>query len=122
MPNRQNAMWNVKNPHQGAFVKALCVCSAGLLRSPTIAWVLSNKGYNTRAAGMYDYALVQVDEVLVEWADVIVFAQQEHMDAYLAKGFSTDKHLYVLGVPDNYAFRDPVLVTTINNRLADTDL
>ena len=75
---RMNALWNCKNPYQGDYKKILCVCSAGLLRSPTIAYVLGEMGFNTRAAGIYDYALISVDDVLLDWADVIVTAEEEH--------------------------------------------
>ena len=48
-----NRMWNVSNPWQGDAKRVLCVCSAGLLRSPTAAKVLYDEyGYNTRAAGL----------------------------------------------------------------------
>jgi predicted protein tyrosine phosphatase len=70
-----NRLGNCTNPYQGNTKKVLCVCSAGLLRSPTAAVVLSQEpfNYNTRAAGIStDYALVQVDDVLVTWADEIV--------------------------------------------------
>ena len=48
-----NRLGNSKNPYQGDFKKVLCVCSAGLLRSPTAAWVLSNApfNFNTREIG-----------------------------------------------------------------------
>jgi len=61
----RNRIHNSSNPYQGKFKRVLCVCSAGLLRSPTTAFVLSQEpyNYNTRAAGIVDdYALVPVDE------------------------------------------------------------
>ncbi len=70
-----NRMHNAGNLHQGQYKKVLCVCSAGLLRSPTTAVVLSKEPYNfnTRAAGCVpDYALIKVDAVLIHWADEIV--------------------------------------------------
>ena len=117
---RQNALWNCKNPHQGDFPKVLCVCSAGLLRSPTIAFVLSNRGFNTRAAGIHDYALIRVDEVLVEWADTIVFAEQEHYN--ICKDLVQNKEVFILNVPDQYEFRDPVLIKEIEKALEETTL
>ena len=68
---RKNALWNCKNPYQGRDKRVLCVCSAGLLRSPTIAKVLVMNGYNTRSCGCRDYALIQIDNVLIEWADIV---------------------------------------------------
>ncbi len=69
-----NRMHNSTNPYQGNIKKVLCVCSAGLLRSPTAAVVLNREyGYNTRACGIEpSFALIPFDEVLAHWADEIV--------------------------------------------------
>ena len=70
-----NRMGNSKNEFQGKYKKVLCVCSAGLLRSPTAAVVFSQEpfNFNTRAAGLsHDFALIVVDEILLYWADEIV--------------------------------------------------
>jgi predicted protein tyrosine phosphatase len=117
---RNNALWNCQNPNQGEFKKVLCICSAGLLRSPTIAYVLSNHGYNTRAAGVHDYALVEVDPVLIDWADIIVFAAREHHTAI--KDMVGDKEQYILNIPDMYMFRDPRLLEIVNERLSEKGL
>lgn len=116
---RQNAIWNCKNPYQGEMPKVLCVCSAGLLRSPTVAWILSNEGYNTRAVGVHDYALVPVDEVLIEWADHILCMEHEHMQTLFQKFPNLTKTVVVLDVPDRYAFRDPELVQICRDILKD---
>ena len=112
---------NCKNRNQGDFPKVLCVCSAGLLRSPSIAFVLSNPPYNcnTRAAGVEEeYALILVDRVLLEWADIIVCAGEEHVSPIkeLLKEFLMENvHLiYCLGLSDIYETRDPVLLEQIN--------
>ena len=49
-----NRIANSTNPFQKDYKRVLCVCSAGLLRSPTAAYVLSQApyNYNTRAAGL----------------------------------------------------------------------
>lgn len=47
---KKNQLANVGNRFQTKTKKVLCVCSAGLLRSPTLANVLNLKyGFNTRA-------------------------------------------------------------------------
>ena len=64
-----NRLANTHNHYQGDAKRVLCVCSAGLLRSPTAAFVLSQEpfGFNTRAAGIAeDFALIVVDDVLLE--------------------------------------------------------
>lgn len=110
-----NRIHNCRNPNQGSYRKILCVCSAGLLRSPTLALALAQQGHNTRAAGSAsNFALIPVDEVLIAWADEIVFVNRENYNdvAYL---FKEDLARYqpeitVLNIPDIYPYRDPRLV------------
>lgn len=117
-----NRIHNSSNPYQGNFKRVLCVCSAGLLRSPTTAWVLSQEPYNhnTRAAGVHSYALVPVDPALLQWAQEIVCMEQEHADAVArmveASEFSVKAPVRVLGVPDRFPYRDPDLVALIKER------
>ena len=118
----RNRLHNANNEAQGAFTRVLCVCSAGLLRSPTLAWVLSQDPYNfnTRAVGMVDdYALVPIDEVHVAWADKIVFAEMSHFmhfKALFPETPNVDK--IVLALPDIYEYRDPKLVQLAREQLA----
>ena len=113
-----NRLGNSKNPYQGNYKRVLCVCSAGLLRSPTTAVVLSQEpfNYNTRAAGVSkEYALVEVDQVLLTWADEIVCMEDWHKSALeelLAK-FKIKKEVINLNVPDMYAYRHPELMAII---------
>lgn len=103
-----NRIWNVANPYQGNAKKALCVCSAGLLRSPTAANVLHRElGYNTRACGSStDHALVPLDGVLCAWADEIICMNPENAKD-IPEEFA-DK-VVVLDIPDNYAYMDEEL-------------
>ena len=123
-----NQIANTQNPYQGDAVKALCVCSAGLLRSPTIAKVLTERGYNTRAAGMsQEYALIPVTPALIAWADEIhVVAEQEDalLDAIIeAKaavgGFVSFKYpeVHVYDIPDCFPTFDPELIRIIEEDL-----
>jgi predicted protein tyrosine phosphatase len=110
-------MGNAQNPFQNDHKKVLCVCSAGLLRSPTAAVVLSQPPYNfnTRAVGcVTEYALIPIDEVLVEWADEIVCMEQSHVDRIQRDILhSGSKTFVVLGIPDRFPYRDPELVEAI---------
>lgn len=122
---RQNALWNCKNPHQGNYKRVLTVCSAGLLRSPTIAWVLSNKtDFNCRSAGVHDYALVQVDDVLIKWADLIICAEEAIESIILNKYKDQLEHRTVinLDIPDNFSYRDPKLIKIIEEKLKEREL
>jgi len=119
-----NRIGNTRNPFQGDHKKVLCVCSAGLLRSPTMAWVLSNEPYyyNTRAAGIEpEFGLILVDEVLIYWADEIVVAEQHHWDEIYKQfsgnlDFLTEKPKQILDLPDCYQRNDPELVELIKER------
>ena len=109
-----NAFWNCRNPYQGDYKHVLCVCSAGLLRSATIAWWLSNNtDYNVRNCGVYDYALIQINDVLIEWADIIVFAEQEHFDVTNSRYDLSNKESIILNIPDKFMYRDPELIKLI---------
>jgi predicted protein tyrosine phosphatase len=112
-----NRLGNVQNPYQGTRKKVLCVCSAGLLRSPTAAFVLSYVfDCNTRAAGITpEFALIPVDRVLLTWADEIVCmdAKQERQLAEMLMEFNMKKTILNLEIPDAFAYRDPVLIDTI---------
>lgn len=101
------------------FKRALCVCSAGMLRSATLAWILSNDPYNfnVRAAGTEDFALVPVDKVLLEWADMVFFAEQKHKAKVFEKFGRLEKPWYVMSVPDDFEFRDPELVKMFEMKL-----
>lgn len=108
------------NSLQGDWPRVLCVCSAGLLRSPTLAWVLSNEPYNcnTRAAGSHpEYGLVVVDQVLLNWARVIVFANPENYERVKERKLEMAGDVFVLNVPDRFPYRDPKLVEYIRVEL-----
>jgi len=120
MNNRKH---NSSNPYQGSAKKVLCVCSAGLLRSPTIANVLhAEYGYNCRAVGWEKgWALIPVDDVLVGWADEIVCANSEAYDAvlgsYTANQFN--KQVLNLDIPDEYEYMEPALIDLIKTRYSE---
>ena len=120
-----NRLWNVSNPYQGHYKKVLCVCSAGILRSPTAALVLSQEPfhYNTRAAGCEaDYALIPVDKVLLSWADEIVVMeawQKKHVDGMLEE-FMIDNESICLNIPDNFEYRNEDLMQIIKDRYIES--
>lgn len=114
----RNRLFNAGNTAQGDAKRVLTVCSAGLLRSPTMAWVLSNAPYNfnTRSCGASrSFALIVLDEVLIAWADTIVFMSPEaKLEADMYFDFKTadvSPEIIVLDVPDEYGTRDPALVS-----------
>lgn len=120
MTIRNNALWNCQNPHQGKNKRVLSICSAGLLRSPTIAWYLTrNSSANCRSAGIHDYALIPVDEVLLAWADIIICSDKEKLE-YLQQKFPTyleNKQVHNFDIPDIYEFCNPDLVKIIEEKV-----
>ena len=118
----RNRLYNTQNQYQrfDKYKRVLCVCSAGLLRSPTIARVLQEEyGYNTRAAGVdTSFALIPMDGYLLDWADEIVCASQEHATAlapFIPEGKNI-RNLVVLNIPDEYEYMDDKLVAIIKER------
>ena len=101
----KNRIHNASNPYQGSSRRVLCVCSAGLLRSPTAANVLHREfGYNTRAAGMdEDFALIVVDEVLLSWCEEVIVMSNRVAKQIRAM---TDKPVINLDIMDSYDYME----------------
>ena len=108
------------NSYQGDYKRVLTVCSANMLRSPTIAHVLSAEPYNfnTRSAGTESYALIPVTEDLLMWADEVVCADTEHVISIRNKlmSYDLDKPIVNLNIPDIYEYRNPELIELIKER------
>ena len=118
----------LRNQYQGLYKKVVCVCSAGCLRSPTAAFVLSQKpfDFNTRAVGVdRNYAIIPITEELIVWADEIVCMDNTHL--HLLKGAASEfsegganileaKPVIVLDIPDNFEYREPMLMNLIKQR------
>lgn len=108
------------NSYQGDYKRVLTVCSANMLRSPTIAHVLSAEpyNYNTRSAGVAGFALIPVTDDLLMWADEIVCADTEHALEITKRlnNLDLDTRLINLGIPDNYEYRSSNLIDLIKLR------
>lgn len=113
----RNQLANVSNIYQTKAKRVLCICSAGLLRSPTMANVLhAEYGYNTRAAGSSDdFALIPVTEALLHWADEIVFVNLDNLEAMDYEQVSIMKNKVVkhLNIPDQFNWNDEGLKAEI---------
>lgn len=111
----RNQLANSQNEFQGKIKKVLTVCSAGLLRSATMAHVLAKEyDYNVRNCGTEEsYALIPISEALVYWADEIVFVNKENYNSVKASLNSIkreDTKVYCLDIPDMYSYCDPELI------------
>jgi predicted protein tyrosine phosphatase len=98
----------------------LFVCSANRLRSPTAEQVFSTwPGIETDSAGISSGASVLLSSEQVDWADIIFVMEKTHRSK-MARRFRhhlKNKRVICLDIPDNYAFMDPVLVRTLENRV-----
>lgn len=110
------------NPFQGRAHRALFVCSAGLLRSATMANYYAKKGWNTRAAGSAEYALVPVSANLLAWANQIYFVNNENFHAVATKFANTEfaEKIHkgvVLDIPDQFEYNAPGLIRIIEEQM-----
>lgn len=119
-----NRLFNCTNKFQGPAKRVLCVCSAGLLRSPTAANVLHREfGYNTRAVGSnVEYALIPIDDVLINWADEIVFLDRGHLEGIAEDYDLSGKRCIVLNIPDMYPYMDEELQSLIIKNYRDIEI
>lgn len=121
-----NAPYN--NPFQGPSDRWLFVCSAGLLRSPTGAAIAIKHGINARSCGSnFNYALIPCSANLINWADKIIFVNEENL-AQLEYNYIGHDYLLnmiehkkvVLDIPDSYEYMDPKLVEMFETQLLFT--
>jgi predicted protein tyrosine phosphatase len=118
-----NRIANAGNRFQGQYKRVLCVCSAGLLRSPTAALVLSQDpfNFNTRAVGIsQEYGLIPIESVHIHWADEIVTMENRHTEIIqnLIKNIGildSAPKIIQLDISDDFAYRDPTLIELIKN-------
>lgn len=106
----KNQLMVAENKAQGNDKKVLCVCSAGVLRSPTMANILHRCfGYNCRAVGTtVGFALISISEALIHWADEIVFVDfdcYDIMDSEILECINeSGTTVKILDVPDDYNY------------------
>jgi predicted protein tyrosine phosphatase len=117
---------NLHNENQGPYKRVLCVCMGGLLRSPTLAWLLSQPPYkcNTRAAGIdSSYAVVDVTPKLIAWADEIICFEWEHHDRLckMCAELGLGTLVTCLDIGDWYGYRNEKLIDQLIVKLAETE-
>lgn len=112
-----------QNPNQGDRPRALFICSAGILRSPTCAhWTAANLQWNTRSCGLYPDAIPCCTPPLLKWASVIYCMEEKHKDGLIHKFDAMDTwpviepKIMILDIPDNYNYMDPDLVAILRQK------
>jgi predicted protein tyrosine phosphatase len=100
-------------------VRALFVCHYNRKRSATAERIFAkDPGLDVRSAGTSEDALVQVNERMLDWAEVIFIMDEEQRQA-LVRMFPNHAalaRLVCLEIPDQYHFLDPELVTMLETR------
>ena len=100
-------------------IRALFICSANRLRSPTAEQVFSTwPDVETDSAGISAGADVLLSVERIEWADII-FVMEKAQRNKLSKTFRSHlraKRVICLDIPDDYRFMEPALVEILKAR------
>jgi predicted protein tyrosine phosphatase len=111
------------NDSQTNSTRLLFVCSAGMLRSPTAANAATSLGYNSRACGSHNYALIPLSVNLINWANAIIFVKEENLlealETFEGTGYNDDilTKSQIWNLPDIYNWGDNVLFHTCLDKL-----
>jgi len=100
-------------------IRALFICHYNRKRSATAERVFGkDPSLDVRSAGTSDEAMVQVNQRMLEWAD-IVFIMDDEQRRELARMFPGHPALdrvVCLDIQDQYHFLDPELINLLEQR------
>jgi predicted protein tyrosine phosphatase len=102
-------------------IRALFICTQNRLRSPTAEQVCSQwPGVECASAGVHSSADVPLCAELIEWANMIFVMERAHKNKMAAKfkAHLHGKRVIVLGIPDDYEYMQPSLVSLLESKLA----
>lgn len=99
----------------------LFICSRNKLRSLTAEAIFSNHpNVEVESAGLNKDAVTPLCEEHLDWADVILVMEKDHLQR-LKRNYASSlkgKKVVTLNIPDNYAYMDPQLVSLLKSRCA----
>ncbi|MGJ4789503.1 low molecular weight protein tyrosine phosphatase family protein [Leptospira koniambonensis] len=98
----------------------LFVCSMNRLRSPTAETIFNTiDGIDVRSAGTDKNAENPISADEIEWADCIIAMENRQRNLLLKKFKSLlrNKRLIVLGIPDDYEYMDPELISILKVKM-----
>jgi predicted protein tyrosine phosphatase len=101
-------------------LNVLFVCSLNRWRSPTAEQVFAaHPGIDCSSAGLNNGAENPLTPDLVEWAELIFVMESGHKTKLLSKFKSqlNGKRVICLGIPDNYPYMDPALVSLLKSKV-----
>ena len=102
-------------------IKALFLCSANKLRSPTAEQVFSGwEGVETDSAGLSNGADQMLSVEQIQWATVIFVMEKAHRNK-LSRRFRqhlNGKRVICLGIPDEYEYMQPELVQLLKAKVS----
>ncbi|MCX5658233.1 MAG: low molecular weight protein tyrosine phosphatase family protein [Planctomycetota bacterium] len=101
--------------------RLLFICSQNRLRSPTAEQVFSTwPGVECASAGVLADADVPLSGELIDWADLIFVMERRHQTRMTARFRPHLRHKRVicLGIPDDYEFMEPALVSLLRAKVA----
>lgn len=91
----------------------LFVCTMNQWRSRTTQAIYNkHTDHTVRSAGTSANARIKVNQLLLDWADIIFVMENKHRPILTEQFFIKNK-LIVLGIADEYQFMDPELIDTI---------
>jgi predicted protein tyrosine phosphatase len=99
--------------------RALFICSANKLRSPTAEQIFSQwPDVEADSAGVSNDADVVVSREQIEWANIIFVMEKAHQNKLRKKHKDAvrGRRLICLDIPDDYEYMDPVLVTLLERK------
>src|SRR3979411_2312360 len=100
-------------------IRALFICHYNRKRSATAERLLGKEpALEVLSAGTSDEAMVQVNQRMLEWADIVFVMDNEQVEA-LGKLFPDHPrldHVGCLHIADDYHFLDPQLVANLHER------
>jgi predicted protein tyrosine phosphatase len=102
-------------------MRVLFVCHFNRKRSATAERVFGkDPGLDVRSAGTSEDALVQVNQRMLDWAEVVFImdGDQRRDLTRLFPGHAALDRLVCLDIPDRYDFLDPELVALLRERTA----
>ena len=99
----------------------LFICSQNKLRSPTAETIFADHpGIDVDSAGLNHDAIVPLSHEQLDWADIVIVMETTHRTRLNRrwKKSLAGKRIAVLGIPDNYQYMDPELITLLKSRCA----